>query len=110
MRGIISGAALAALTAGSALAQTAAPQTAAPSAGAAQTTPSIQPGAEKTLSAVAPRRTERVCKSEPIANSRLKSKKVCMSRSEFERVRNAQKEMVRDQMNQGGVQANQGGG
>lgn len=96
MRGLLVGAAATLLTAGTALGQTAAP--------AAPTTTAAEPA-----TAGASARTERVCKTEPIANSRLKSKKVCMSRAEYERVRNEQKLSVRDSMQRGGVQRGQGG-
>ena len=81
---------------------------------AAQTsaTPSPERRADPVVPAAAakPVRTEQVCKAEPIANSRLKKKKICTSRADYERTRNAQKQMVRDQMQRGGEQANQGGG
>ena len=98
------------MTAALLMAGSAAAQTGATSAAAAQPGPSSEPLAEKAAAAAQPARTERVCKAESIANSRLKKKKVCMSRTEYERVRNAQKQMVREQMDQGGAQANQGGG
>ena len=50
-------------------------------------------------------RQDRVCSSEAIANSRLKTKKVCISRAEHERIQNARKLMVRENLAQGGVQA-----
>ena len=110
MRGVILAASLAALMAGSAAAQTAAPQSAAPPAAEARMGPSPQPIGEKKPPAAPAPKIERVCKSEPIANSRLKSKKICVTRSEYERTRAARKQMVREQMEKGGAQTSQGGG
>lgn len=97
MRALTLAGAAALFLSGSALAQPASPTP----------EPTTTSAAATTAKAATSRRSERVCKQEPIANSRLKSKKVCMSRAEHERMRNAEKLMVREQLQSGGVQAKQ---
>jgi hypothetical protein len=98
------------LTAGpAAFAQTPAPQTSGQPATAmpAPTPVTVNPIPTAPTTAAAPR-TEKVCKMEPIANSRLRKRKICVDVTTAQRSQQDQKENVRRAMRDYGASTQRG--
>ena len=92
MRQLIFALAALSLTAPAAFAQQAAPS-AAPAAMPAPTPVTVDPIPTAPPPAAAPRE-EKVCKAEPIANSRLRKRKICVGLTAARRAQQDQKENV----------------